>query len=387
MSVRAADEALVFLGGDVMTGRGIDQALAHPSSPELYESFVRDARDYLRLAEGANGAVPAPVTPAYVWGDALAELDRAAPVARIVNLETAVTTSNRPWPGKGIHYRMHPANVDCLTAARLDCCVLANNHVMDWGRDGLADTLATLERAGMRTAGAGPDADAARAPAVVPLPGGGRVLVFAAATESSGVPEDWSAAPHRPGIALLPEPGAAAAAELASRVAAHRRDGDLVIVSIHWGGNWGCRIPHAHREFAHRLIDLRGADLVHGHSSHHPLPAEVHRGRLILYGCGDLINDHEGIGDTTECARHRMSLVRDARAPQARCAACRIVPLQLRRRLGPADPRAEHSARRVADAGGSCLRHAPSRRAGRRLVARPWRPWGPGPAEPARGKH
>ena len=106
--------ALVFLGGDVMTGRGIDQALAHPSSPELYESFVRDARDYLRLAEGASGAVPAPVTPAYVWGDALAELDRAAPVARIVNLETSVTTSNRPWPGKGIHYRMHPANVDCL---------------------------------------------------------------------------------------------------------------------------------------------------------------------------------------------------------------------------------------------------------------------------------
>lgn len=342
MSVRAADEALVFLGGDVMTGRGIDQALAHPSSPELYESFVRDARDYLRLAEGASGAVPAPVTPAYVWGDALAELDRAAPVARIVNLETSVTTSNRPWPGKGIHYRMHPANVDCLTAARLDCCVLANNHVMDWGREGLADTLATLQRAGMRTAGAGPDAGAAGAPAVLPLPGGGRVLVFAVATESSGVPADWSAAPHRSGIALLPEPGAAAAEALASRVAAHRRDGDLVIVSIHWGGNWGYRIPHSHREFAHRLIDLRAADLVHGHSSHHPLPAEVHRGRLILYGCGDLINDYEGIGEH-DGLRSDIGCLWFATLARGTGALrrLRIVPLQLRRlRLGPADPQA-----------------------------------------------
>ena len=44
--------------------------------------------------------------------------------------------------------------------------MVANNHVMDWGRDGLADTLATLQRACVRTAGAGPDADAAWAPAI-----------------------------------------------------------------------------------------------------------------------------------------------------------------------------------------------------------------------------
>ena len=72
MIARRADEALLFLGGDVMTGRGIDQALAHPSSPELYEAFVRDAREYLRLAERSSGAIPTPVTPDYVWGGALA---------------------------------------------------------------------------------------------------------------------------------------------------------------------------------------------------------------------------------------------------------------------------------------------------------------------------
>jgi len=67
------------------------------------------------------------------------------------------------------------------------------------------------------------------------------------------------------------------------------------MISLHWGGNWGLEVPQAHREFAHRLIDLKSADLVHGHSSHHPMAAEVYRGRLILYGCGDLINDYEGI--------------------------------------------------------------------------------------------
>ena len=68
------------------------------------------------------------------------------------------------------------------------------------------------------------------------------------------------------------------------------------MISLHWGGNWGLEIPREHREFAHRLIDLGAADIVHGHSSHHPMPVEVYRGKLILYGCGDLINDYEGIG-------------------------------------------------------------------------------------------
>ncbi len=70
---------------------------------------------------------------------------------------------------------------------------------------------------------------------------------------------------------------------------------DLVVVSIHWGGNWGYGIPEKHRRFAHALIDEAGADVVHGHSSHHAKALEVYRGRPILYGCGDFINDYEGI--------------------------------------------------------------------------------------------
>lgn len=145
----------LFLCGDVMIGRGVDQILAHPCSPGIQEPYIRDARDYVALAEEANGPIARPVSPVYIWGDALHELKRVAPDARIINLETSITTSDDFWPGKGIHYRMHPRNVDCLTAAGVDVSVLANNHVLDYGRAGLDETIATLVEAGLKTTGAG----------------------------------------------------------------------------------------------------------------------------------------------------------------------------------------------------------------------------------------
>jgi len=286
----------LFLCGDVMTGRGIDQIMPHPSEPQLFERYVKSATGYVAIAEKAGGKIPRAVEPRYVWGDALAELERFRPEVRVVNLETAVTTSADAWPGKGIHYRMHPANVSCLSAAGLDCCVLANNHVLDWGYRGLEETTATLRQTGIRTAGAGADAAQARAPAVIDLPGARRLLVFAYASESAGVPPEWAARPDRAGVNLVDESEPGAVEHVAREVRAVRRSGDLVLVSLHWGGNWGYEVSRAQRELAHRLIDDAGVDLVHGHSSHHPRPIEVHRGRLILYGCGDFLNDYEGIG-------------------------------------------------------------------------------------------
>ena len=286
----------LFLAGDVMCGRGIDQILPHPGRPKLFESFVKSAQDYVRLAERQSGPIPRAVSWDYVWGDALAELDRRQPHARIVNLETAVTARGEPWPAKGIHYRMHPANVPCLTAAGLDCCVLANNHVLDWGYDGLNDTLATLHRAGLRTAGAGLKQAEAEAPACIDVPGKGRVLVLAMASDSSGVPASWEATAERAGVSRVPDFSAQAAQALAARAAAARREGDVVVVSMHWGGNWGFPVPAEQRSFARRLIDSGDVDVIFGHSSHHVKGIEVYRERLILYGCGDLLNDYEGIG-------------------------------------------------------------------------------------------
>ena len=158
----------LFLCGDVMTGRGIDQVLPHPCEPMLHEDYVQSATDYVHLAEAANGPIPRGVGPAYVWGAALDELNRMRPDARIINLETSITRSE-DYARKGINYRMSPENVDCLKAAAIDCCVLGNNHILDWGQRGLLDTLATLEHLHIKTAGAGRNLGQASAPAVLDI--------------------------------------------------------------------------------------------------------------------------------------------------------------------------------------------------------------------------
>jgi poly-gamma-glutamate capsule biosynthesis protein CapA/YwtB (metallophosphatase superfamily) len=290
----------LFLCGDVMTGRGVDQILPHPGRPELYEPAVDSALTYLKLAEHSAGPIPRPVDFAYVWGDTLAELARAKADVRIVNLETAVTTSEVPWPRKSIHYRMHPANSPCLTAARVDCCVLANNHVLDWGRAGLVQTLDTLHQAGIRTTGAGRGAAEAWAPAILDVARAGRVLVFGFGERSSGIMGDWAAGADRSGVSLLDDLSERTADAVAARICAAKRPGDIAVASIHWGGNWGFEVTPQQRAFARRLIDAASVDVVHGHSSHHVKGIEVYRERPILYGCGDYLNDYEGIGGYDE---------------------------------------------------------------------------------------
>jgi poly-gamma-glutamate capsule biosynthesis protein CapA/YwtB (metallophosphatase superfamily) len=285
----------LFLCGDVMTGRGIDRILPCPGDPRLYEPYMTSAEGYLRLAEKAGGPIPKPADFAYPWGDALSELELAAPDVRIINLETAVTTSSDPWPGKGIHYRMHPKNLPCLTAAKIDCAVLANNHVLDWGYAGLQETLATLAGANIKTTGAGKNRRFAEVPAVIEAAGKGRVLVFGLGDESSGIPWLWDALGDRPGVNLLPDLSDGSVRALAEQIATLKQQGDCAVASIHWGSNWGYGIPDSHREFAHRLIDEAQVDVVHGHSSHHPLGIELYKGKPIFYGCGDFLNDYEGI--------------------------------------------------------------------------------------------
>lgn len=348
----------LFLCGDVMLGRGVDQILAHPGDPALREAYVEDARSYVRMAESVHGPVPVPVDASWPWGEALRVLDEAAPDARIVNLETSVTRDGTFAPGKEVHYRMHPANLPALAVARPDVTVLANNHVLDFGRPGLLETLDALARAGLRTAGAGRDADEAYAPAAIPLPGGRRLRVFALGARSSGVPSGWAATADRPGVAYVPDYSPGAAEAVLRRLG---RAGGLTVVSVHWGSNWGYRVPREQVRFAHALID-GGADVVHGHSSHHPRPLEVYRDRLILYGCGDFVDDYEGISGYEEYRDDlRLAFLVSVDAESGRLAGLRMVPFQARRmRLEPASGQDRAWLRAVLDriSGGVEVRQA-----------------------------
>jgi poly-gamma-glutamate synthesis protein (capsule biosynthesis protein) len=290
----------LFMCGDVMTGRGIDQVLPRPSDPRLYESYVKNAARYVEIAQTVNGPFPKRVDFSYPWGNALEELERVMPDVRIINLETAITESDDYWKRKGINYRMHPENVLCIKAAKIDCCVIANNHILDWGYAGLVETLATLEQVNMKSSGAGRNIAEAEAPAMIEVSDKGRVLVFAYASPSSGVPRDWAAMNSRSGVNFLPDLSQKTVRQITAQVQKVKRERDIVVASIHWGGNWGYEIPDEQKDFAHQLIDEAGVDIIHGHSSHHPKGIEVYQDRLIMYGCGDFLNDYEGISGYEE---------------------------------------------------------------------------------------
>ena len=120
-------------------------------------------------------------------------------------------------------------------------------------------------------------------------------------------------------------------ARIAEQVERRRRPGDVILVSIHWGSNWGYDVAAAEQRFAHALIDDAGVSIVHGHSSHHPKGIEVYRDRLILYGCGDFLNDYEGIHGYDEY-RGDLALmyIAGVDAASAAVVSLEIVPLQIR---------------------------------------------------------
>lgn len=223
--------------------------------------------------------------PASVWGDVLALL--AGADARIANLECVLADDGTPWPGKVFHFRSDPAHVASLVAAGIDIVTLANNHTLDYGRGALAEMLAVLDAHAILHAGAGPDADAARRPAVLRV--GRTGLAVLAVTDNE---PGWAAAERTPGVFHVPADLRDPRAEsLLGLVWAARRDAGFLIVSAHWGPNWGEDVPEEHAALAHALVDA-GADLVFGHSPHVVRGVEVYRGRPILYAAGDFVDDY-----------------------------------------------------------------------------------------------
>jgi poly-gamma-glutamate synthesis protein (capsule biosynthesis protein) len=131
-------------------------------------------------------------------------------------------------------------------------------------------------------------------------------------------------------VALLRDLSPRTADALAARVLALEGAADTVVVSVHWGPNWGYEVDAEERSFARRLVDAGAADLVHGHSSHHPRPLEIYRDRLILYGCGDFLNDYEGISGH-EAYRPELTLMYFPVLEDGRLAQLTLAPMRLRR--------------------------------------------------------
>ncbi|HSA54966.1 MAG TPA: CapA family protein [Gemmatimonadaceae bacterium] len=225
---------------------------------------------------------------AYPWGDLppmLQTLD-----AFFINLECALTRRVEKWRNgyvRPFHFRADPEAVEALRAGRVDFAGIANNHIGDFGLDGLLDTIATLDRARIAHAGAGRDLGAARAAAVVPVHGL-RVAVVAFAD----YPDTWAAGESTPGLNFTPVSVADEHfAPVADAIARARHGADLVVLSMHWGPNMREHPPEAFRHFAHRVIDA-GVTIFWGHSAHILQGIEFRNHGVILYDTGDFIDDY-----------------------------------------------------------------------------------------------
>jgi poly-gamma-glutamate capsule biosynthesis protein CapA/YwtB (metallophosphatase superfamily) len=238
------------LAGDTMLGRGVAERLdADPGAPLL--------------------------------DPALVEVARSADLF-LLNLECCLSGRGAPIeePGKPFFFRAPPVAAERLAELGVAAVALANNHVLDFGPDALADTLLHLDAAGIATAGAGPDRDAARAGTTLAAAGHRLRLVSV-----SDHPASYAAGRDRPGIAFAD----LAAGELPGwlRDAARPAAGEQVLIAPHWGPNM-TPDPVPHVRAAAEALESAGATLIAGHSAHVPHGA---RGR-VLFDLGDFLDDY-----------------------------------------------------------------------------------------------
>lgn len=221
------------------------------------------------------------------WGDCLDLLNKAD--WRICNLECALADTGHPWTEtpKVFHFRSDAKNVAVLQAAGIHVVSLANNHALDYGYEALSETQQNLARAGIAQAGAGENAEEAQQPALMIVDG----LQVGLIAFTDNQPE-WEAKEETAGVFYAPvERPDERTQRLLDSVAAAKAKADLLVVSAHWGPNWGYAPRKGEVRLAHELIE-HGADIVFGHSPHICRGIEIYRNRPILYSTGDFIDDY-----------------------------------------------------------------------------------------------
>lgn len=287
-----SDTERLGLTGDVMLGRKVDERQRHRS-------------------------------PEAVWGDLLDRL--RALDGLLVNLECCLSTRGERWTrtDRPFHFRADPSwAVPALAAAGVDCCALANNHVLDFGEAALRDTLDALDGAGIAHAGAGRDREEALAPARFPVGD----LDVAVVSFTDNTPE-YAAGESGPGTARVEmdaenDRTRDRVGEALSR--ARERDPDLLVASLHWGPNMVVDPPPEFEAFGRWLVD-RGVDLVHGHSAHVFQGVEVYDGAPIVYDAGDFVDDYAVDRDL----RNDRSFLFVARVDAGGVAELRLIPTEI----------------------------------------------------------
>ncbi|MDO8963403.1 MAG: CapA family protein [Coriobacteriia bacterium] len=224
-----------------------------------------------RLIDAQGGAAPLAK---------VASILKAADVT-IANLETTLSNRGESVKGKpaNLIFNGHPRGIESLTTAGIDLVSLANNHAMDHGTPALEDTLAALDEAGVKHAGAGLSTKAAWEPAIIEVKG--RRIAYVTATQI--VPSYFEPGPDRAGIA-----NGKNVEKVVTAIRAARKRADIVIVSLHWGKEQAYAANASQVSQSKRFIDA-GADIVLSHHPHVMQGIDTYKGKLIAYSLGNFL--------------------------------------------------------------------------------------------------
>jgi poly-gamma-glutamate synthesis protein (capsule biosynthesis protein) len=193
------------------------------------------------------------------------------------NLEGPLTDHGAQEQDKRFTFRSPPDKVSAaLKNAGINVVTLANNHTLDYGAEGLAQTLETLDAAGIRHVGAGPNITAARQPAIMEVNGKKVALLGYSIT----LPENFYATEHRPGTAFAYEE------QVQADIIAARKQADIVLVAFHWGQEGKTQLREYQTRIGRLAIDS-GASAVIGHHPHILQGIEKYHGGIILYSMGN----------------------------------------------------------------------------------------------------
>lgn len=219
----------------------------------------------------------------YPWGNVLPLLKQND--LTIINFETTLTTSSDKVP-KVFNFKADPDKVQTLVEGNISVVNLANNHVKDFGNQGLIETIETLSRAGIHYVGAGKNIDAARAPVIIEK----NKITIGIIGFTDNEPT-WKASETKPGTYYINVDDAKQQQALIDAVHNLKQQVDIVVVTAHWGPNKQIRPSQTFIDFAHALIDA-GVDIFHGHSAHIFQGIERYKNKLIMFDAGDFVDDY-----------------------------------------------------------------------------------------------
>jgi len=217
---------------------------------------------------------------AYPWGNIIPTLKQTD--FNLINLENTFTTSTKRVP-KVFNFKSNPANVQSLRQAHITVVNLANNHILDFGNEGLFDTIKALDSIGIKHVGAGKNLQEARQ-AVIISKNNIKIGIIGYTDNEPG----WKAEINKPGTNYIK---VGDLTTIQQDIKDIRKKVDFLITTIHWGPNMQQRPSQEFINFAHAIIDS-GVDILHGHSAHVFQGIEVYHNKLILYDTGDFVDDY-----------------------------------------------------------------------------------------------